>query len=128
MRIEHIGYQVSDPAAVAGWYVEHFGFVIKRSADAPVPVRFLADSSGQVILEIYNNPKVPVPDYASMDPLTLHIAFVCEDVPGSVKRCLAAGATTVTEAETLDNGDELAMLRDPWGLCIQMAKRGSPLL
>ncbi len=128
MRIEHFGYQVADPAAVARWYIEHFGFVIKRSADAPVPVRFLADCSGQVMLEIYNNPKVPVPDYASMDPLTLHIAFVCEDVPATVKQCVDAGATIVSDPEKLDNGDELAMLRDPWGLCIQMAKRGTSML
>ncbi len=128
MRIEHIGYQVNDPAAVAGWYVEHFGFVVKRCADTPVPVRFLADASGQVILEIYNNPKVLVPDYASMDPLMLHMAFVCEDVPAGVEKCIAAGATVVTGPETLANGDELAMLRDPWGLCIQLAKRGRPML
>jgi len=33
-----------------------------------VPVRFLADATGQVMLEIYNNPQAKAPDYASMDP------------------------------------------------------------
>jgi hypothetical protein len=27
-----------------------------------------------------------------------------------------------------DNGDELAMLRDPWGFAIQLVKRHTPML
>jgi glyoxylase I family protein len=62
MRIEHIGLQVSNPAAMAEWYIEHLGFVCKRAGDPPVSVRFLADGSGRVMLEIYNNPAVQPPD------------------------------------------------------------------
>ena len=127
MRIEHIGYQVADPVAAANWYGEHLGFSVVRSSDTPVVVRFLADDAGQGVLEIYHNPKISVPDYAAMDPLTLHVAFACDDVPAGVKRLVAAGATLVTDTEQFDNGDILAMLRDPWGLCIQLAKRGTPL-
>ena len=117
MKVEYFGYQVEEPAAVANWYSENLGFQVKRASDAPVPVRFLADDSRQVMIEIYNNPKVKTPDYASMDPLVLHLAFVCNDVPSTVPRLIRAGAVLVG-TETTAAGDVLAMLRDPWGLAI----------
>ena len=128
MKIEHLAYAVVSPADSAQWYVDHLGFTIKRSADAPIAVRFLADSTGEVMLEIYNNPKVQAPDYASMDPLLLHLAFCCADVPANVERLTAAGAKLVSGPETSEAGDELAMLRDPWGLAIQLCKRAAPMV
>ena len=128
MRIEHFGYQVKEPAEVADWYCEHLGFKVKRASDKPLPVRFLADVSDKVMVEIYNNPKASIPDYSAMDPLVLHIAFVCPEVSETAKRLTAAGATIVGGPDVLENGDELAMLRDPWGLAIQLAKRGKPMV
>ena len=128
MRIEHAGIQVKDPAAMAEWYIAHLGFQCRRSADTPVPVRYIADNSGKVMLEVYRNPDVAVPDYAAMDPLHLHVAFQCEDVGGTVQRLLRAGATLFSAPEIKPNGDELAMLRDPWGLPIQLCRRKSPMV
>lgn len=128
MRIEHVALQMAQPAAFADWYCAHMGFTVKRGADAPNPVRFLADGSGTVMLEIYHNPRIPVPDYAAMDPLLLHVAFVSEDVPGDAARLVAAGATPVSGPSRADNGDELAMLRDPWGLALQLVKRADPMV
>ncbi len=128
MRIEHCAYQVPDPAAAGDWYCKNLGFTVKRGADAPVPVRFLADESGTVMLEIYNNPAASIPDYASMDPLLLHIAFVCDDVPATAVRLAEAGATLVSGPKILQNGDHLAMLRDPWGIAIQLVKRSEPMV
>ena len=83
MKIEHIAFQVADPAAMAEWYVRHLGFRVRRSSEEPVVARFMADVAGTVMLEVYHNPKVPVPDYASMDPALLHVAFVCATIyPG----------------------------------------------
>ncbi len=127
MKIEHLALQVPDPAAMAQWYCKYLGFTVKRSADTPVPVRFIADTSGSTILEIYNNPKVPIPDYSSMDPLLLHVAFACDDVPAVFETLKAAGAKKITAPEFLDNGDHLAMLRDPWGLAVQLVNRAHPL-
>ena len=127
MNIEHFAYQVEHPAAAADWYIEHLAFSVKKSADTPVPVRFLADVSGRVMIEIYNNPKVKTPDYASMDPLLLHLAFCCDQVPENAARLQAAGATLVSGPEEI-NGDELAMLRDPWGLAIQLCNRKQPMV
>jgi len=128
MKIEHFAYQVEYAAESADWYCEHLGFTIKRGSDTPVPVRFLADQTGQVMIEIYNNPTVTTPDYGSMDPLLLHMAFVCDKVPDTVERLVKAGATLVSGPEVTPMGDELAMLRDPWGLAIQLCKRADPMI
>jgi glyoxylase I family protein len=127
MRIEHVALQILEPAAAAQWYVRHLGFTVRRAVDGPVVGRFLADASGAVMLEVYYNPKAPVPDYRAMDPLLLHVAFACDDVPATVERLLAAGATLVSGPE-VSGGDHLAMLRDPWGLAIQLVKRGQPMI
>ena len=128
MRIEHVGIQVQNPGAMADWYIAHLGFECKRSADSPVPIRFIADNSGKVMLEVYNNSAAVVPDRAAMDPLLLHVAFVCDDVPGTVERLIRAGATLDSGPEIKPNGDELAILRDPWGLAIQLCRRGIPMV
>ena len=127
MKIEHFACQVEDAAKVGEWYCEHLGFQVKRGSDDPFAVRFLADGSGAVMVEIYSNPKIKTPDYASMDPLILHLAFVCNDIPETIERLVAAGATLLLE-ETTPLGDSLAMLRDPWGLAIQLCNRAEPML
>jgi catechol 2,3-dioxygenase-like lactoylglutathione lyase family enzyme len=127
MKIEHVAFQVADPAAMADWYARHLGFRVRRSSDAPVVARFMADVSGAVMLEVYYNPRIPVPDYAAMDPARMHIAFLCDDLPGTIARLAAAGASLVCGPETLGE-DELAMLRDPWGLPLQLAKRKQAML
>ncbi len=113
---------------MAEWYIANLGFQCRRSADTPVPVRYISDDSGKVMLEIYRNPDVVVPDYAAMNPLHLHIAFQCEDVAGTAQRLLQAGATLFSGHEIKPNGDELAMLRDPWGLPIQLCRRNRPMV
>ena len=128
MKIEHTAYQIEDVPAMAEWYCNHMGFTIKRSADHPVSVRFLADGSGQVMFEIYNNPSVKTPDYKNISPAIHHIAFVCENVQTTTDKLVAAGATVVEAPSVFSNGDEMAMLRDPFGLAIQLAKRAEPMV
>jgi catechol 2,3-dioxygenase-like lactoylglutathione lyase family enzyme len=128
VRIEHLGLQVKDPAAMAEWYCRHLGFEIKRAIDEPNVVRFLADSSGKVMFEIYYNPAANVPDYAAMDPLVLHVAYVCDDVRAASERLQSAGATFVEEVGPTPAGDYLHMLRDPWGLPVQLAHRGEAMV
>ena len=128
MKIEHFAYQIEDPAAVADWYCQHLGFTVKRGADAPVPVRFLADETEDVMIEIYNNPAVKTPDYLSLHPLILHLAFICDDVEATTKRLVEAGATIVSGPELSPAGDHLAMLRDPWNFAIQLCDRKDPML
>ena len=58
--------------------------------------------------------------------MTLHIAFLSEDVDADAARLVAAGATLL---ETVHKpGFDMAMLRDPFGLAIQFVTRGTPIL
>lgn len=128
MKIEHVAMIMDDPVAAAQWYVRHLGFEVRRASDQPPYAHFLADSSATVMIEIYNNPKCPVPNYRDMDPLQLHLAFVSDDIEGDRRRLIEAGATADGDIEALPDGGAVAMLRDPWGVPIQLARRGKPML
>jgi glyoxylase I family protein len=127
LNVEHFACNVSDPVGMATWYVEHLGMqIVRRNAAAP-HIHFLADASGCVVMEIYSNPADPVPDYQAMHPLRFHIAFAAADPDAARTELVAAGATSVDE-QTLPDGSRLLMLRDPWGLALQICKRTTPLL
>ena len=128
MKIEHFALQVADPVAMADWYVKHLGCSVARSTGEPAHARFLKDANGAVMLEIYRNPKVSVPDYSKIDPLWLHLAFVSARPAADRDRLVAAGAKIVEDLVTAPNGDELVMLRDPWGTALQLVKRAQPML
>jgi catechol 2,3-dioxygenase-like lactoylglutathione lyase family enzyme len=128
MRIEHIALQVSDPAAIADWYVKNLGCSIARSGPEPMSVRFMKDGAGQSMLELYRNPRCAVPDYAAMDPMLLHVAFVATDPAADRDRLVAAGATVADDLTTTPAGDQLVMLRDPWGLALQLVRRKEPMI
>ncbi len=125
MRIEHAGFQVEDPPAVATWYCQHLGFRIARQMATRPWTTFLMETWGDGMIEIYNNPAAPVPDYRALDPLLLHLAFDVEheDILAVRDRLLAAGATIARDVVTTGAGDRLVMLRDPWGLAIQLVER-----
>ena len=128
MKIEHAAFQVADPPAVARWYVAHLGLTVKRRQDVPPWGCFLADDGDAVMLEFYNNPTVGVPDYGSIDPLVLHLAFKADDLAAAHARLLAAGATPVGEITVTESGDTVAMLRDPWGMAVQLVTRRNEMI
>lgn len=101
---------------------------VVRTGPPPVNARFIADSAGQTVLEIYNNPKVHVPGYRQLDLLHVHLAFATADVAGTLTRLVAAGATVVDGMGQLPNGDVLAMLCDPWGVPVQLVCRSQRLV
>jgi glyoxylase I family protein len=128
MKIEHFALQINDPVAVAQWYGEHLGFTIKRHVGAPTHTHFLCDAAGAVMVEFYNNPKVSTPDYAALDPLLVHIAFASENPARDCDRLVQAGATIAEDLTITPAGDTIVMLRDPWGLAIQLVQRAAPML
>ena len=128
MKIEHFALQVSEPRAMAEWYVEQLGFRVARSSGEPSHARFLMEGAGAVMLEIYRNPQAPVPDYSSVHPLLLHLAFISENPGTDRDRLVKAGATIVEDVNTNAAGDELVMLRDPWGIALQLVRRATPML
>ena len=127
LNIEHFACNVSDPAGMAAWYVEHLGMRIVRRITAAPYIHFLADANERVVIEIYSNSADAVPDYRSMHPLRFHLAFDAPDPDGARSALVGAGATFVDE-QTHPDGSRLLMLRDPWGLPLQLCKRATPLL
>ena len=127
LNVEHIACNVSEPMAMAAWYVEHLGMRIVRRVPTPPYIHFLADASGRAVIEIYSNAADPVPDYAAMHPLRFHLAFAASD-PDVARAALVAAGATFVEEQTLADGSRLLMLRDPWGLPVQLCKRATPLL
>ena len=128
IRLEHVALNVENPAGMAKWWCENLGMKIVRKGPPPVNMYFISDAGGNMMLEIYHNPPDAVPDYRSMNPLMLHVAFMVDDVKGTCRKLIAAGAAVASEATVTDSGDELAMLRDPWGVPIQILKRANPML
>jgi glyoxylase I family protein len=128
MKLEHVALQIPDPLAATRWYVEHLGLTVKSRGVDPPYGHFLADDGDAVMLELYAFADVPTPDYRAQEPRQLHLAFTSKDIAADVKRLVAAGATRVSGPETTAKGDEIAMLRDPWGVCIQLVRRAKPML
>lgn len=127
MKMEHIAINVPAPAAMAEWYTKHLGMrIVLASKDAPY-MHFIADEAGSMV-ELYNNPAAPMPDYANMSPFNFHTAFSSTDIEADRARLVAAGATTVTEITTTPRGDKLLFLRDPWSIPFQFVQRSSPLI
>lgn len=119
MKLEHIGFNVAEPQKVMDWWCANLGFTQTHPA-------FVVDSTGQMAIEFYRNDAAPIPDYTAISPLTLHIAFLSEDVDADAARLVAAGATLL---ETVHKpGFDMTMLRDPFGLAIQFVTRGTPIL
>lgn len=127
MKIEHFALNVKDPVSMADWYVKNMGLEIVRKMDEAPFTYFLGDRSGCVLLEIYNNPTDQVPDYAAMDPLLVHLAFKSDDPESDKERLIKAGGSYVEEVRPPD-GSLLIMMRDPWGLAIQLCKRSVPMI
>lgn len=125
MKFEHFALNVSDARAVAQWYVAQLGFTVAhRREDAPF-THFLADETGRMIVEFYSNPAAPVPDYGATHPLCFHIAVVAADAHAERVRLTAAGARLLRE-EPQPDGSLLVMLRDPWGVPLQLCERATP--
>lgn len=125
MKFEHFALNVPDARAISRWYVEHLGLAVARRREDPPYTHFLADDTGRVIVELYTNPQAPVPDYAAQPPLVFHFALVAADARAECQRLSAAGAKLFLE-EPQPDGSMLIMMRDPWGVPIQLCQRAKP--
>lgn len=130
MKLEHTGLQVEKPDEFAAWYCRHLGWRVVRAQKEQPWTTFLVDATGHAMLEIYNNPAAPLPDYRRQDPLVVHLAFDvgADDIIAVRDRLLAAGASIAKDLVTTASGDRLIMLRDPWGLAIQLVQRKETVL
>ncbi len=127
MQFEHFAINVPDAAAMAQWYVEHCRMRAVRALTEEPYTHFLADEGGRVVMEIYSNPSAPTMDFGAQDPLVFHFAFAVRDPVPLSQKLIAAGASLADDV-TLDDGSHLIMLRDPWGVPLQLCERTTPMV
>jgi catechol 2,3-dioxygenase-like lactoylglutathione lyase family enzyme len=127
LTFEHTAYNVTEPAKQAQWWIDHMGLTLLRRVQNETDIHFIGDVHGKLIIELYNNPKGAIPNYAAINEWTQHIAFTTENIAAERARLIAAGATPEGEIGTVASGDAAAFVRDPWGLMIQLITRIKPL-
>src|SRR5579859_1812965 len=127
MRLEHVALAMPDPVAAAAWYVEHLGFTVVRSFDAPPYAHFLAPPGGGTMLEIFRDGATAPLDHHGVDPMQGHLAFAVEDIDGEAARLVAAGGISGGPVTRTPAGDAYAIVRDPWGVPLQLVTRVTPL-
>ena len=125
VHFEHFALNVPDPRDLADWYVSHLGAQILSQAGAPKFTTFLADTTGRTFLEVYYNEAAPVDSFAERKPLTFHFAFQTGNAADLRDQLLKQGATLVEEQQP-ETGTHLVMLRDPWGIPLQLCQRSKP--
>ncbi|MDH3650897.1 MAG: VOC family protein [Saprospiraceae bacterium] len=124
MLLEHIAINVPDSVRMADWYVKNCQMRVVIQIEEPPYTRFLADHEGKTCIEIYSNKEVPLPDYHDVHHLSYHQAFSVDDLEATKDHLIEQGATFVEEVNFPD-GTRLIMLRDPWGIPLQLVKRSS---
>lgn len=127
MKFEHFALNVPDAIATSLWYEKHLGLtVVKKMSESPF-MTFLADDSGTIMLEIYTNPKGETLDFNAFHPLAVHLALVSENPTEDMNRLIEAGSTLFSD-DILPDGSHLIMLRDPWGVSLQLCRRAKSML
>jgi uncharacterized glyoxalase superfamily protein PhnB len=127
-RPEHMAFNVKDPPTIAQWYVDHMEMKIYRSGPPPSSTRFVGDAAGNMMFELYNNPAAPPLDYPAFSHMSMHLAFMVDNVKTTRDSLLVAGAKIVEDITTTPSGDQVLMMRDPFGLAIQFVMRVNPML
>jgi catechol 2,3-dioxygenase-like lactoylglutathione lyase family enzyme len=125
MRFEHFALNVPDTRAHARWYVDHLGFTVARQREDAPFTHFLADDSGRIVVELYTNTSQAFLNFATMHQLLFHFAVVAKDAKAERARLEKVGAKLIIE-EPLADGSLLIMLRDPWGVPLQLCQRAKP--
>lgn len=124
-QIEHVGLAVADPKAAAEWYHRVLGFEILHLVDGREGANaFLRDGSGTVI-ELWRNPDTRAVAADLTHHLQVHVALRSESPLEDARSLVEQGAELVEIAAVAPNGDQTISVRDPWGNCIQLARRGA---
>ncbi|SHI63861.1 VOC family protein [Pseudozobellia thermophila] len=124
MIFEHFAINVVDVAAIVSWYTANLNVKVASAQKEPPYMTFLADSGGRVFIELYHRPDEAITDFQKQHFLTFHLAMVSDDAESDKNRLLAEGASFVEEVFK-DDGSHLVMLRDPWGIPLQLCERST---
>lgn len=127
MVFEHFAINVEKPIETAKWYSENLEMKIVKGSNQPPFAHFLADKTGRLAIEIYKNNSAQIIDFSSKHPLEFHFAFMVKNAEVIKNNLLKAGAKFEEEL-FLEDGSQLVMLRDPFGLALQLCQRGVPMM
>jgi len=125
MVFEHFAVNVANIEEVVQWYTKNLSLTIASEQKEPPFMNFLADSSGRVIIEFYHRPDAVITDFTQQHPLTFHVAFVSENAQMDRERLEKVQAVFVEEVKKAD-GTHIIMLRDPFGMPLQLCQRAVP--
>jgi uncharacterized glyoxalase superfamily protein PhnB len=128
MRPEHFELNLTDSRAKADWYIENLGLKIVRKGGAPSFGFFVSDAKDNMMLELNQDARYPVLEFEKINYNSFHVAFVVDDVKAMRDKLISAGAKLAEEIKNTPAGDQVVMLRDPWGQAIQFVKRVNPML
>ena len=128
IRFEHLALNVADPQTIANWYVENLGMRVLRQGGSPSFTTFVADDGKNMMFEFFKNTAAAMLDFAKFSTVSIHCAFVVDDTRGLRTGLIEAGASLAEEIRETNAGDQVLVLRDPWGFPIQFVKRGEALL
>ncbi len=128
IRFEHLAINVNDPIQVVKWYVMNLGFKVVKQGTAPTFTTFISDSSMNMMLEIFHNADYPVLDFSEFNYMSIHLAFSCDDINAIKQKLTGNGAAVAEDLKKTDSGDQVLVLRDPWGFPIQFVQRVNPML
>jgi catechol-2,3-dioxygenase len=124
MSIEHIGLCVDEPFDMADWYVKNLNFtILKKDGSKNDGVVFIEDSKGKTILELYNAPGIERINFSSLTPLQFHIAIEVENPYEKSLDLEKVGAKIEGESIRNNYKGEKYMVRDPWGVTLQILNR-----
>lgn len=122
MVFEHFAINVKDVEEVVKWYCTNLGLMVVSEQKEPPFMTFLADRTNRVVLELYSRDDASATEFGTQHPLTFHVAFVSDNAEEDKIRLMEVGATFFEEI-IKEDGSHLVMLRDPWGMPLQLCQR-----
>ena len=125
---EHFAINVVDSREISKWFAKNLGMIVLRDGKAPAYGMFIADAGKNMMFELYQNKDFPMVNFDSVSYQTFHVAFVVHDIQIVKDALVAAGAKVAEDMKKTLSGDDVLMLRNPWGLPIQFVKRVNPML
>lgn len=128
IRFEHLALNVADPIKTAEWYKENLGFKIVRQGGEPTYTTFISDEEGNMMFEFFHNSDYPIQNFLKWDHNSIHMAFHCDDIELIKNNLTKNGAVVASDIRITDSGDQVLVLRDPWGFPIQFVSRAKKML
>jgi catechol 2,3-dioxygenase-like lactoylglutathione lyase family enzyme len=125
---EHFAINVANSREISKWLAKNLGMIILHNGKAPAYGMFIADAGKNMMFEFYQNKNFPMVNFDSVSYQTFHVAFVVHDIQTVKDALVAAGAKVAEDIKKTSSGDDVLMLRTPWGLPIQFVKRVNPML